>query len=57
MNMVAEYEQRTGEETQEAFARRKEINVGTFRYWLYEGNRPIDCVCNRPIDCVWSVRV
>jgi len=37
MNMVAEYEQRTGGETQEAFARRKQINVGTFRYWLYKG--------------------
>lgn len=37
MSIVAEYEQTASEETQEAFARRKQINVGTFRYWLYKG--------------------
>lgn len=33
---VAEYEKIADQETQEAFARRKQFNVGTFRYWLYK---------------------
>lgn len=33
---VAEYEEIAGQETQEAFAQRKQFNVGTFRYWLYK---------------------
>lgn len=36
MQMVAEYKQNEGQETQEAFARRNQLNVGTFRYWLYK---------------------
>jgi len=36
MQIVAEYEQAAGQETQEAFARRNQLNVGTFRYWLYK---------------------
>ncbi len=34
--VVAEYERMAEEEAQEAFARRKQLNVGTFRYWLYK---------------------
>ncbi len=33
---VAEYEKRVGQETQEAFARRKHLDVSRFRYWLYK---------------------
>lgn len=36
MQMVAEYKQTEGQETQEAFAQRNQLNVGTFRYWLYK---------------------
>jgi transposase-like protein len=36
MKTVAEYEHIAGDETQDAFARRKGLNVGTFRYWLYK---------------------
>ena len=34
--LVAEYEERAGQETHEAFAQRKRINVWTFRNWLYK---------------------
>jgi hypothetical protein len=34
--LVAEYEQGTGDETQEAFARRQGVPVASFRYWLYK---------------------
>lgn len=36
MQIVADYEQTAGQETQEAFARRNQLNVGTLRYWLYK---------------------
>ena len=36
MQLVAEYEQAGCQETQEAFARRNQLNVATFRYWLYK---------------------
>jgi hypothetical protein len=42
MQMVAEYEQADGQETQEAFARRNQLNVGTFRYWLYKAREEAD---------------
>jgi hypothetical protein len=55
MTMVAEYEQAASAETQEAFARRKQINVGTFRYWLYKGreagnDQPVRFVEVKPED-------
>jgi len=34
--IVTEYEAVRAQETQEAFALRKQLNVGTFRYWLYK---------------------
>ena len=34
VNLVAEYEKRADQETHEAFAQRKQINVKTFRSWL-----------------------
>ena len=44
--IVTEYEAVRAQETQEAFARRKQLNIGTFRYWLYkvrgvDAERPI----------------
>ena len=36
MQIVAEYEETAGQETHEAFAQRKQLNVGKFRYWLYK---------------------
>jgi len=36
VELVAEYEQSAGDETQEAFARRQGVQVASFRYWLYK---------------------